>query len=146
MKKLLILLLILFALSLFSCGEDEPPANSILLDNIYFVDGVDFEGAWSGLSWMFLRFHPDNIVERVDLKTITVGLNGRLDIEKHYGIFELDGRALTVTFPGEEPIIGVVHDEGMRITMAIGNGTFTHFNERQQERLASTPLILEQFN
>ena len=147
MKKILIFALSLLSLFLFSCGGGDTEAEpSVLESNIYVVSGVDFEEGWTNMGWMFLKFHSDNVVERVDMfpdSRAGLGANARYLFNKNWGVYELSGRSLTVTFSGEEPIIGVVHDEGKSVTMAIGQGTFTHFEEA---RFARGSEILSQFD
>ena len=149
-RKCIVLLAILI---LGACvnGSEGYSDKSILLDNIYVVEEVDFGygGMFATLNWMFLRFHADNIVERVDMvfdANSPIG-SPRYNFVKRYGIFELDGRVLTITFSGENPIIGIVQNEGETISISdIGTGTFRHFDEDRQERFGNHNEILAQFD
>ena len=131
-----------------ACTSEE---NSALFESIYFVNEVDFghDGMFATLNWMFLRFHPDNVVERVDMvydHRSVIG-NPQFNFVKQYGVFSLEGRTLTITFSSDSPWIGIVHNDAESISVGnIGSGTFIPFDEFRQEQMGNSAAILALFN
>jgi hypothetical protein len=140
-------------LILAGCRENIANENAALFGNIFYVGDVDFSGDSTGavntLNWMFLRFHHDDVIERVDMIYDMRSPLGspRFDFIKHYGVFELDGRILTITFSGESPIIGIVQNDGESIAISsIGRGVFEHFDEYAQANYENSDAVLAKFN
>ncbi len=132
-KARILTIVMMAVLALVGCNvksvTEEDSSNTVLIEQIYRFDkgiiGDSLSDVHSDVWFVFIKFHSDGVVEWVDM--IELGLGKHPDsFSKYYGVYELDGRKLTITLSKEEPILFIVENDGQELV--IGNGRSKIFN------------------
>jgi len=144
-KVFLIGFVLILMVGFVGCGDSGE--GNPLIGNTYRASqptGIDRgrqvpDGQMGFIMFSFVRFHENGTLEWVDVVWDGVfGSNATYRNNKHYGSYDLDGGALTITLSGEDSMLLVVHEGGAELTY--GSTRFRVFDESTSDEQSRSAL------